>query len=82
MELLDKVFGKKTNPPLVVVLMHFGLGFNAAMAVAAFFQIAAILLLLFAVAMFAEWRLVQWEQLGCSAYCNCSARLANMTYSL
>lgn len=69
------------NPPLAFLLMSAGWSQKNAMLAAAIVQVIALLLLIFAVAMFYEWRFVQWEQLGCSAYCNCTSRLANMTFS-
>lgn len=78
---MSKSFWKNPNPPLVFVLMELGVSFKTAMIAAALLQIVVVIVLLVAISMFAEWRYVQWVKLGCSAYCNCTQRFANMTYT-
>ena len=50
--------------------------------VAAALQIASFIAIIVGLVMFAEWRFISFEQMGCKAYCNCTARFANMTYVL
>lgn len=80
MKLLEIISGGR-EPVLVMLLTSFGWKRKNALLVAALLQVLAILLLIIAIAMFAEWRFVQWEQLGCKAYCSCASRIGNMTYS-
>ena len=48
--------------------------------VAAAFQIASFIAVVVGLVMFAEWRFIAFEERGCRAFCNCTLRMANMTY--
>jgi len=68
------------EPAVAYLLQLNGWKKRNAMLAAVLLQIIAIILLFVAIAIFAEWRFVQWEKLGCAAYCNCTQRIGNMTY--
>lgn len=50
--------------------------------VAAAFQVVAVLALLAMLVVLCEWRFVQFEEHGCRAFCNCTARMVGMNYSI
>lgn len=81
MKPLEEIIVGRDQPIVMSLLMMYGWKRKNALLVAASLQVLAILLLLIAIAVFLEWRFVQWEQLGCKAYCKCVQRLGNMSYT-
>ena len=55
---------------------------DRAKMIGAAMQIFVMVMLLFAIGVFLEWRLITFESLGCPAYCNCTERLYGGAYSL
>jgi len=55
---------------------------QTAKAISFFAHVFVVLLLVFAVGVFLEWRLVAFEELGCPAYCNCTAQWYNREFYL
>lgn len=47
----------------------------------AILQVLVLLLLIAAIGIFLEWRLIAFEQHGCSAYCNCTLRMQGFNYT-
>ena len=82
MKPLEEIILGRDQPVIMLLLEGCGWKKKNAMLVAAFLQVTAIILLFVAIGIFLEWRLVQWENLGCKAYCDCVARMGNITYSL
>lgn len=61
---------------------HLGWRPERARLLTAGMNVAVLLLLLGAIGLFLEWRLVAFEEKGCVAFCNCTGRWMNRTYAL
>ena len=79
---LEKIVLGRSQPPLMLLLEMYGWKHEDALLAAAILQIVVLLLLAAAIILFAEWRFVQWDKLGCAAYCRCVERIGNMTYTI
>jgi len=70
------------SPFIIYILVNeLGLSYRQANLIAGAIYIGTMLLLISICLVFMEWRFVQFEQLGCAAYCNCTARMGNITYT-